>query len=219
MATKTASPKVSREKIVELFMNTVLEHEVIPKSVFKFCKTNKIKEEEFYRFFGSFEGLQREIWKMFYSHTMSLLQKDKSYKNYSARERLLTFYYTLFENLNLNRSYVLFVLDEHSSPIENMKQLSGLRQDVKDFAADLAEENNEEKLSRLSKARPQIVAEAVWVQWVLLLKFWMKDNSPAFEKTDMAIEKSVNTVFDVFDSTPLDSLFDLGKFLFKEFKA
>jgi len=147
------------------------------------------------------------------------ITKRQVFKNYSARERLLTFYYTFFENLNLNRSYVLFVLDEHSSPIENMKQLSGLRQDVKDFATDLAEENNEEKLSRLSKARPQIVAEAVWVQWVLLLKFWMKDNSPAFEKTDMAIEKSVNTVFDVFDSTPLDSLFDLGKFLFKEFKA
>ena len=31
----------------------------------------------------------------------------------------------------------------------------------------------------------------------------------------MAIEKSVNTVFDVFDNTPLESIIDLGKFLWQ----
>ena len=44
----------------------------------------------------------------------------------------------------------------------------------------------------------------------------MNDDSPAFEKTDAAIEKSVNTAFDVFDNTPLESIIDLGKFLWKE---
>lgn len=218
MATKTASAKMTPEKIVSLYMEEVLENEIVPKSVYKFCKSKKIKEEEFYSSFGSFEGLQKEIWRMFFTHTESLLRKDKSYTSYSVREKLLTFYYTFFENLTLNRSYVLFVLDGANSPLENHKQLSGLRSSIRDFASELAEENNEEKLSRLSKARPQVVAEAVWVQLVLLLKFWMNDNSPGFEKTDLAIEKSVNTVFDLFDATPLDSLFDLGKFLYKEFK-
>ena len=218
MATKAATAKMTPEKIVSLYMEEVLENEVVPKSVYKFCKSNKIKEEEFYRSFGSFEGLQKEIWRLFFVHTEKLLRKDKSYASYSVREKLLTFYYTFFENLALNRSYVLFVLENGNSPLENHKQLSGLRSGIKDFASELTEENNEEKLSRLSKARPQVVAEAVWVQLVLLLKFWMNDNSPGFEKTDLAIEKSVNTVFDLFDATPLDSLFDLGKFLYKEFK-
>ena len=44
----------------------------------------------------------------------------------------------------------------------------------------------------------------------------MDDHSPQFEKTDVAIEKSVNTVFDVFDNTPLERVLDFGKFLFKE---
>ena len=44
----------------------------------------------------------------------------------------------------------------------------------------------------------------------------MDDNSPQFEKTDVAIEKSVNTIFDVFDNTPLERVLDFGKFLFKE---
>jgi hypothetical protein len=44
----------------------------------------------------------------------------------------------------------------------------------------------------------------------------MEDKSPGFEKTDMAIEKSVQTVFELFDNTPLDRIIDFGKFLWKE---
>ena len=219
MATKAATAKMTPEKIIAFYMEDVLQDEVFPKSVFKFCKSHKVKEEEFYSFFGSFEVLQKEIWNRFYLHTESLLKRDKSYQGYSSREKLLSFYYTFFENLNLNRSYVLFALGEEPSPLEQHKQFSVLRGSIRDFAIEITEENNEEKMTRLSKHKPQVVAEAVWVQWVFLLKFWMKDRSPGFEKTDLAIEKSVNTVFDLFDSTPLDSLLDLGKFLFKEFKS
>jgi hypothetical protein len=44
----------------------------------------------------------------------------------------------------------------------------------------------------------------------------MEDTSAAFEKTDIFIEKSVNTSFDVLNITPLKSVLDFGKFLFKE---
>jgi len=44
----------------------------------------------------------------------------------------------------------------------------------------------------------------------------MSDESPSFEKTDVAIEKSVNTIFDLFDNTPLNNVLDFGKFLWKE---
>ena len=44
----------------------------------------------------------------------------------------------------------------------------------------------------------------------------MDDNSKAFEKTDIIIEKSVNTVVDLLDTKPLENLLDLGKFLWKE---
>jgi hypothetical protein len=44
----------------------------------------------------------------------------------------------------------------------------------------------------------------------------MEDSSAGFEKTDVVIEKSVTTIFDVFENTPLDSLLDFGKFLYKE---
>ena len=71
-------------------------------------------------------------------------------------------------------------------------------------------------LMRSQKNPVSIFSEGAWMQLLFLLKYWMDDNSPKFERTDVAIEKSVNVIFDVFDSTPLESLLDFGKFLFKE---
>ena len=48
------------------------------------------------------------------------------------------------------------------------------------------------------------------------MKFWIDDTSTAFEKTDIFIEKAINTSFDLIDIKPVKSLIDLGKFLVKE---
>ena len=51
---------------------------------------------------------------------------------------------------------------------------------------------------------------------MLIMKFWMEDTSPAFEKTDVLIEKSVQAGFEMINTKPLESIIDLGKFLWKE---
>jgi hypothetical protein len=95
-------------------------------------------------------------------------------------------------------------------------QLKGLRHNIKDFATVLINEANQAKNYKLTKRNPTIFSEGAWIQFLFLLKFWMEDASAGFEKTDVVIEKSVTTIFDVFENTPLDSLLDFGKFLYKE---
>ncbi|PRX53175.1 TetR family transcriptional regulator C-terminal domain-containing protein [Flagellimonas meridianipacifica] len=215
MASSTSS-KLSEEKIIGWFMDTVLEHEVVPKSIYKFCKTNKIKEEEFYHFFGSFEGLQQAIWERFYANTINVMQKNEQYDAMTNEEKMLTFFFTFFENLTLNRSYVLFVLKHHKNTLENLAPLKGLRRNIKDFATGLIDERNSEKSLKILKQSPQIFSEGAWIQFLFLLKFWMDDTSANFEKTDIAIEKSVTTIFQVFDNNSLEKILDFGKFLYKE---
>ncbi len=48
------------------------------------------------------------------------------------------------------------------------------------------------------------------------MKFWMDDRSKGFEKTDVFIEKSIKAQFDLIDTAPVHSVFDLAKFLWKE---
>jgi hypothetical protein len=144
------------------------------------------------------------------------MQKSKEYASFNNREKMLTLYYTFFEMLTANRSYVLFTLKNEDSMLKNAVELKGLRRKVKNYTAELIREGNEEQQVKLLKRSETIFSEAAWVQLMFLMKFWMDDNSPQFESTDVAIEKSVNTVFDLFENTPLERVLDLGKFLWKE---
>ena len=217
-AGKKPAPKyeLSKEKLISAYMESVLLNEKTPKSVFKFCRENNFEEADFYKYFGSFEGLQTEIWNSFYEQTLSLADKDESYSTYSNREKILTFFYTFFQILTLNRSYVLFILREHQNILRNLSQLKELRKKIKHFAAELIRENNEDKKLKILKQSVTVFSEGAWLQTLFLLKYWMDDNSADFENTDIAIEKSVRAIFDVFDTQPLESVFDLGKFLWNE---
>ena len=90
------------------------------------------------------------------------------------------------------------------------------RKNVKSFAKGLIEDGNKDKTLKFLQQPDEVFSEAAWIQLLFLMKFWMDDNSAQFESTDVAIEKSVNTVFDVFDNTPLERVVDFGKFLYKE---
>ena len=220
MAKSTGNSKVKKkpnaDKLIAIYMDYVLVNEKTPKSVYKFAKDNEMTEQDFYKHFGSFEGLRKAIWEKFFENSMEVMEKSKEYASFSNREKLLTFFYTFFEVLTANRSYVLYTLNEHSQPLKNLDQLKSLRKNIKNYAKTLIQERNKEKSLKLFQQSEMIFSEGVWIQFLFLLKFWMDDNSAAFESTDVAIEKSVNTVFDVFDNTPLERVVDFGKFLWKE---
>lgn len=208
--------KITQQDIIDLYMKQVLEQEHTPKSVYKFSKDNGFTEAEFYQFFGSLEGLKSKIWTTFYDMTIALSNQNMEYGKCSNQEKMLTFFYTFFELLSLNRSYVLFALGEEKSKVKTMQQLSALRKKVKSFASGLIEDSNEETRLKVLKKPAFIFSEGAWWQFAFILKFWMEDTSPSFEKTDLVIEKSVRAAFDLFATPPLESVVDFGKFLWKE---
>jgi len=60
------------------------------------------------------------------------------------------------------------------------------------------------------------INEAAWLQLLSVMRFWYKDESPGFEKTDIFIEKLLTASFDLMNTRPMKSVTDLGKFIFKE---
>lgn len=207
--------QISEERLISFYMEFVLENERLPLSIYKFCKVNGIEEDRFYQYFGSFEGLQKKIWTRFFANTVEVITRTPEYESFTTREKLLTFYYTFFEVLTANRSYALFILSQEPREVKNLEQLKGLRQQVKGFASELIHEDNE-KSAKFSRKSETVFSEATWLQLMFLTRFWLKDNSAKFESTDVAIEKSVNTIYDIFDTTPLERIVDLGKFLYRE---
>jgi Tetracyclin repressor-like, C-terminal domain len=215
---KTTSKKkaIDDNAIISKYMDCVLDKNEEPKNVFSFCKEHKIDETEFYTFFGSIDALKQEIWVKFFENALATIESEEAFEGYSDKNKLLTLYFTLFEILTLNRSYVLFSLKENKEGLKNLKSLKQFRNHFKDFIVTIIDDEKSEIKEKLAKVTQPIFSEGAWIQFLFLLKFWMDDTSKSFEKTDVLIEKSVNTVVDLLDTKPLESLFDLGKFLWKE---
>jgi hypothetical protein len=110
----------------------------------------------------------------------------------------------------------LFSLKENKEGLKNLKNLKGFRNQFKQYIVDKIKSKPSEPFGKVAKVTEPVFSEGAWLQFLFLFKFWMDDTSKGFEKTDVLIEKSVNTVVDLLDTKPLESLFDLGKFLWKE---
>ena len=203
-------------QLVELYMNQVLQNNVEPKNVFLFCQENKIIESDFYSFYGSIDALRQDIWVKFFENVKTTIENEANYLTYSNKNKLLTLYFSLFEVLTLNRSYVVFALKEDKNILKNLKQLKEFRTHFKNFIAEIADSQTTEEDFKVNKIAKPLYVEGAWLEFLFLMKFWLDDTSKGFEKTDIMIEKAVKATFDVLDTTPIDSLIDLGKFVWKE---
>ena len=207
---------ITKENVIGFYMDYFLEHNKKPSSVYQFAKLNNFEESEFYKHFSNFEMIDETIFEVFFEQTLQLLQKSDDYENYDAKTKLLSFYYTFFELLTANRSFVVAILNHDKNQLKNIKKLDLLRKHFKNFFQSLEIEKLDLQEEKLIEFQEKSMNEMAWIQFALLMKFWIDDTSSSFEKTDIFIEKSVNASFDLMDIKPLKSLFDLGKFMWKE---
>jgi hypothetical protein len=214
MATK--KKMITRDDIVSKYMDYVLEKGEKPKSVYHFAKENDFTEAEFYTFFGTLEGLEKEIFRLFFVNTVDLLHKNSEYAAYDMKNKMLSFYFTFFEILTANRSYVLQSLKLDRNPLKNLVQLTSLREVFKEYVSEILTDDYRLEQEKLQKFQEKAIQESAWLQLMMTIKFWVDDSSPAFEKTDIFIEKSVNASFELMNVAPINHLIDFGKFLFKE---
>src|SRR4051812_23410469 len=85
----------SVDKILKAYRHTVLREGKQPASVYAFCESIGISENEFYEHYSSFDALEKEIWKGYVGTVTRSLHADKSFASFSVREKILAFYYTL----------------------------------------------------------------------------------------------------------------------------
>ena len=211
-----AKKKKSKQDIITAYMQHVLEHSSTPKSVYKFGKDNGFTEAEFYSFFGTFASLEKSIFNSFFDNTIDLLKKNNEYKNFDAQNKLLSFYFTFFEVLKANRSYVIMTFSTHKDSLKTNKALIGLRESFNKYIDELDIETLDLKQEKLEEVKQRSLFELSWQQLLFTINFWIDDASASFEKTDIFIEKSVKTSFELINIKPLKSLLDLGKFFVKE---
>ncbi len=205
-----------KNEIISKYMEHVLKHGETPKSIFIFSKELEIEEKTFYDYYSSFEHVANDVYVTFYNETIKLISHDETYEELDSKNKLLAFYFTFFELLTANRTYVNITLKDHKNLIDKFKIINQLKSHFKNFIKSLDIETMDFKKEELNNINRKSLEELAWKQFLFTLQFWLDDTSKSFEKTDLFIEKSVNASFDLLAISPLKSIIDFGKFFFKE---
>jgi len=208
---------ITEDKIFELYGDYLLNHGERPKNVYRFAKDNEFEEKDFYDYFSRFEQIEKSMLVNLFHKSVELASEVNSSDEITSKEKLLNVYFIFFENMTMNRSLVLMILGNdklHSAKISNQ-----LKEAHRNFIKTL--DFNDWEMIRKAKDdvknfHGKAREEALWLHLVSAVEFWKKDTSPSFEKTDIFIEKTIDTGFELMDNEPLRKVIDLGKFLFKE---
>lgn len=208
---------ITQDKIFELYGDYILNHGERPKNIYRFAKDNEFEEKDFYDYFSSFEQIEKLMLVNLFDKSVELASEVNSSEEITSKEKLLNVYFIFFENMTMNRSLVLMILG--NDKLQSAKISNQLKETHRDFIRtldfndwEMIKKSKEDIKNFHEKARE----EALWLHLVSAIEFWKKDTSPSFEKTDIFIEKTIDTGFELMDNEPLRKVVDLGKFLFKE---
>jgi len=208
--------KITASEIITLYMDYVVENHSKPDTVEEFAQLHQFDDVIFYEYFTSFKDLEKNIYNVLFKNSLVILKQIPEYYSFSKKDKLLSLYYTLFENLALNQEFV----KQNLKGLENqLKALSTFSLFKKSFTAFIDELNLETislNVDSIETIQKKAIKESAWVQFLFILKFWLDDTSEASEKTDILIEKSINTGVELLDTKSLYNIIDLAKFLYKE---
>ena len=174
----------TKEKIQTAYIDYVLTEGKKPNSVFSFAKKNKFPEEEFYKYFSSFDAIELQVWSSLFITTISEVKAQEIWETYSVREKALSFFYTFFELLKSKRSFVSYSMGNFKKGLHTPNQLKESKEVFEDFSKELINEGLESGEINERKFISNKYKDALWLQLAFLLNFWIKDNSAGFEKTD-----------------------------------
>lgn len=217
MATSKSTQAQSNTEtsLIEHYLQFVKEHKARPGSIYELAKYLGKEKETLQKEYKSINALENDIWKGFIEETFIRLNAEPAYAEYVARERLLAFYFTLLEVIAPAREYIQLVpLTTNAFHIgpsvfaDFKKAFLVYTQSLVNLGLETGEV--EQRTFLTDKYN-----EALWAQCLFILNFWTKDTSENFEKTDEAVERSVNLSLDLMARGPIDSLMEFGQFLFK----
>lgn len=217
-AKKKKAAGTAAENIEKTYREFVLREGKKPASVFSFCKELGMEESEFYNHFGSLEAIDKAIWQRYITTTRQRLEADETFATFTTREKILTFYFTLAEILKGERSFVLHHLNGWKNPGVMPTFLKGFKSSFDEWIKTVIAAGVQS--GEIAK-RPYIDDRyhvLFWLHLLFILQFWAHDESAGFEKTDAAIEKSVNLAFDLIGKGIMDNAIDFGKFLYQTAK-
>lgn len=200
---------------MDFYMDAVVKYQGKPSDVDSWGTEYNFDPEVFHDFFESFAELDKTIFKTLIDISIATLIETPDFSAFSKKDKLLSLYYTLFENFTLNREFIVLTIKGYGLSLNAISVFSELKESFMAFVDSLELETLSLN-DTMESIQKKSIKEGFWVQFLLTVKFWMADDSDQCKKTDIFIEKSVNTGLDLLNTRSLNNIIDLGKFLYSE---
>jgi hypothetical protein len=201
---------MEKQELLQKYVEYVSKEGKKPSTVSKFTFALGIKETDFYKCFANLNQLEQFYWQNVHTSIIEKIKSQEVYQNYSVREKLLSYAFTLVETLKENRSFVLIVLRK------NCDALNKYQKEVKNYAEDLIAEGTQKNEIQDRILVSTYYSDIITKETSAIIHFWVKDDSENFEKTDVFIEKSINFVMDILGRNWIDTGFDFVKYWFQK---
>ncbi len=212
--TQSAKEK-TKVKILQAAVDLIIEKGFDNASLREMAKNAGVSNPTIYNYFPSKEKLLYAYIEQKHKETIEILQKIEDFHTYTLREQLQTLIETELELYLEDREFIIQIADmvfhSHGIKIGKLYETNTLFIETVEEMLNIAIEAEEITEPPFKEHLPSLF----WDYYIMVVAYWVKDDSEMFENTTQFIDHSLGLMEAVLHSDILNKANDLGMFFFK----
>lgn len=154
-------------------------------------------------------------WRAYAEQTLETCTEDPSFGEYTAREKMLAYCYTLLQTMKYDKDVISAQWRNWTNFLRS-EDYKAFKKEFSDFSDVLIQEGTGRGEIQARPFISGIYSGLIWAAVLAIITFWVNDKSDNTEQTDVAVEKFVHLVFDAMAPNAVDSALDVLQFLVKQ---
>ena len=215
MKISQSAKEKNKIKILQSAVDLIIEKGFENASLREMAKNAGVSNPTIYNYFPSKEKLLYAYIEQKHKETIDIIHNIEDFHTYTLREQLQTLIETELELYLEDREFIIQIADMvfHSSgfKVSALYETNGLFIDTVEEMLNISIEAGEIQAPPLREHMPKLF----WDYYIMVVAYWVKDDSEMFENTTQFIDHSLGLVESVLHSDILNKASDLGMFFFK----
>jgi AcrR family transcriptional regulator len=207
--------ELTKIKILEAGVELIIEKGFKNASMREMAKNAGVSNPTIYNYFPTKEQILYTYIEFKHQQTQEILNAIEDFHTYTLREQLQTLIETELELYLEDREFMIQIADMvfHSSSLklESLYATNRLFTDMVGDMIAIAIEAGEIEKPPFEEYLPKLF----WDYFVVVVAYWVKDESESFENTTQFIDHSMGVIEALLQSNLLNKASELGMFLFK----
>jgi len=211
---KSAKEK-TKEKIIQSAVELIVQKGYKNSTLRDIAKEAGVSNPTIYNYFATKEKLLYAYVELKHKQSIEILYDIEDFHTYTLREQLQTLIETELELYLEDREFVAqiadMVFESNGINIRKMYDTNALFLQTVEEMIDIAIEAKEIASPPFKEHLPTLF----WDYYIMVVAYWLQDDSEMFENTTQFIDHSLGLMEAVLHSDILNKASELGMFLFK----